>query len=71
MVKRVALARALSLEPELLLLDEPTAGLDPDRSAAFVRLIRRLSGQLGLTVVLVTHDLDTLCGARHAGRGTW
>ncbi|MBP6094951.1 MAG: ATP-binding cassette domain-containing protein [Methyloversatilis sp.] len=60
MVKRVALARALSLEPELLLLDEPTAGLDPDRSAAFVRLIRRLSGQLGLTVVLVTHDLDTL-----------
>jgi phospholipid/cholesterol/gamma-HCH transport system ATP-binding protein len=60
MVKRVALARALSLEPELLLLDEPTAGLDPDRSAAFVKLIRRLSGQLGLTVVLVTHDLDTL-----------
>ena len=60
MVKRVALSRALSLEPELLLLDEPTAGLDPDRSAAFVRLIRRLSGQLGLTVVLVTHDLDTL-----------
>lgn len=60
MVKRVALARALALEPELLLLDEPTAGLDPDRSEAFVALIRRLREQLGLTVVLVTHDLDTL-----------
>ena len=60
MVKRVALARALALEPELLLLDEPTAGLDPDRSAAFVALIRSLREQLGLTVVLVTHDIDTL-----------
>ena len=60
MVKRVALARALSLEPELLLLDEPTAGLDPDRSDSFVRLIRSLGAELGLTVVLVTHDLDTL-----------
>jgi phospholipid/cholesterol/gamma-HCH transport system ATP-binding protein len=60
MVKRVALARALALEPELLLLDEPTSGLDPDRSASFVRLIRMLGEQLGLTVVLVTHDLDTL-----------
>lgn len=60
MVKRVALARALALEPELLLLDEPTAGLDPDRSEAFVALIHRLRDQLGLTVVLVTHDLDTL-----------
>lgn len=60
MIKRVALARALALEPELLLLDEPTAGLDPDRSAGFVRLIRDLQAQLGLTVVLVTHDLDTL-----------
>jgi phospholipid/cholesterol/gamma-HCH transport system ATP-binding protein len=60
MVKRVALARALALEPELLLLDEPTAGLDPDRSAAFVELIRSLQAQLGLTVVLVTHDIDTL-----------
>ncbi len=62
MIKRVALARALSLEPELLLLDEPTAGLDPDRSEAFVRLIRMLSEELGLTVVFVTHDLDTLAG---------
>lgn len=60
MVKRVALARALALEPELLLLDEPTAGLDPDRSAAFVALIRKLHRQLGITVVLVTHDVDTL-----------
>jgi phospholipid/cholesterol/gamma-HCH transport system ATP-binding protein len=60
MVKRVALARALALEPELLLLDEPTAGLDPDRSDAFVRLTRQLGVELGLTVVLVTHDLDTL-----------
>jgi phospholipid/cholesterol/gamma-HCH transport system ATP-binding protein len=60
MVKRVALARALALEPELLLLDEPTAGLDPDRSAGFVRLIRGLHRALGLTVILVTHDLDTL-----------
>jgi phospholipid/cholesterol/gamma-HCH transport system ATP-binding protein len=62
MVKRVALARALALEPELLLLDEPTAGLDPDRSDAFVRLTRQLGRELGLTVVLVTHDLDTLAG---------
>jgi len=60
MVKRVALARALALEPELLLLDEPTSGLDPDRSDAFVRLTRTLGRELGLTVLLVTHDLDTL-----------
>lgn len=60
MIKRVSLARALALEPELLLLDEPTAGLDPDRSDGFVRLIRSLGEELGLTVVLVTHDLDTL-----------
>jgi phospholipid/cholesterol/gamma-HCH transport system ATP-binding protein len=60
MVKRAAVARALALEPELLLLDEPTAGLDPDRSESFVSLIRSLHRQLGLTMVLVTHDLDTL-----------
>ena len=60
MIKRVGLARALALEPELLLLDEPTAGLDPDRSEAFVKLIKQLHAELGLTVVLVTHDLDTL-----------
>jgi phospholipid/cholesterol/gamma-HCH transport system ATP-binding protein len=62
MVKRVALARALALEPELLLLDEPTAGLDPDRSRGFVELLGQLQRELGLTVVMVTHDLDTLIG---------
>jgi phospholipid/cholesterol/gamma-HCH transport system ATP-binding protein len=60
MVKRVALARALVLEPELLYLDEPTAGLDPRRSKAFVELIRSLHAALGMTVVMITHDLDTL-----------
>jgi phospholipid/cholesterol/gamma-HCH transport system ATP-binding protein len=60
MVKRVALARALALEPELLFLDEPTAGLDPDRSESFVSLIRTLHHDMRLTVVMVTHDLDTV-----------
>jgi phospholipid/cholesterol/gamma-HCH transport system ATP-binding protein len=60
MVKRVALARALVLEPELVFLDEPTAGLDPDRSEAFVKLIRDLHVKLNFTVVMATHDLDTL-----------
>ena len=60
MVKRVALARALALEPQLLFLDEPTAGLDPDLSESFVTLIQSLHRELGLTVVMVTHDLDTL-----------
>mgnify|MGYP001765801761 CR=1 FL=1 len=60
MVKRVALARALALDPELLLLDEPTAGLDPDLADGFVGLIRALERELGLTVLLVTHDIDTL-----------
>lgn len=62
MIKRVALARALALEPELLLLDEPTAGLDPKRGVAFVQLIRSLQQRLGMTVVLVTHDVETLAG---------
>lgn len=62
MVKRVALARALSLEPELLVLDEPTAGLDPDLAENFVMLIRTLQRELGFTVVMVTHDLGTLAG---------
>ena len=60
MVKRVALARALALEPELVFLDEPTAGLDPDRSEGFVKLIRELHDRLNFTVVMATHDLDTL-----------
>lgn len=60
MVKRVGLARALALEPELLFLDEPTAGLDPELAESFVALIRDLHAALRLTVVMVTHDLDTL-----------
>ena len=60
MIKRVALARALVMDPPLLMLDEPTAGLDPDSSDAFVTLLRSLHRELGLTVVMVTHDLDTL-----------
>ncbi|HET6721023.1 MAG TPA: ATP-binding cassette domain-containing protein [Rhodocyclaceae bacterium] len=60
MIKRAALARALALEPEFLVLDEPTAGLDPGRAAAFVRLIKMLQEELHLTVLMVTHDLDTL-----------
>lgn len=60
MVKRVALARALTLDPELLFLDEPTAGLDPQRSDEFVGLLRGLHQHLGFTVVMVTHDLDTI-----------
>ncbi|MEO9525504.1 MULTISPECIES: ABC transporter ATP-binding protein [Marinobacter] len=60
MVKRAALARALALDPEILFLDEPTAGLDPIGAAAFDRLILTLRDALGFTVFLVTHDLDTL-----------
>ncbi|WP_118181739.1 ABC transporter ATP-binding protein [Paraburkholderia phosphatilytica] len=60
MVKRVGLARAIALEPELLFLDEPTAGLDPRASDEFVELISGLHRALGLTVVMVTHDLDTM-----------
>jgi len=60
MIKRVALARALALEPELLFLDEPTAGLDPDLSESFVELIRSMHREMRLTVMMVTHDLDTL-----------
>jgi len=60
MVKPVALARALALDPELLVLDEPTAGLDPERSRSFVKLIQSLSLQQSLTVFMVTHDVDTL-----------
>lgn len=60
MIKRVALARALALDPELLFLDEPTAGLDPELSESFVELILALRSEMDLTIVMVTHDLDTL-----------
>jgi phospholipid/cholesterol/gamma-HCH transport system ATP-binding protein len=60
MKKRAGLARALAMDPELLFLDEPTAGLDPIGAAAFDELTRSLQRTLGLTVFLITHDLDTL-----------
>ena len=60
MIKRVALARSLIMDPPLLLLDEPTAGLDPNSSDEFCDLLKDLHAELGLTVVMVTHDLDTL-----------
>ncbi|MGM1051379.1 MAG: ABC transporter ATP-binding protein [Pseudomonadota bacterium] len=60
MIKRAALARALALDPEVLFLDEPTAGLDPIGAAEFDQLIMTLRDALGLSVFLVTHDLDTL-----------
>lgn len=62
MRKRAAVARALALEPELLFLDEPTSGLDPVTARGFDKRVRFLSDELGLTVFLVTHDLDTLLG---------
>ncbi len=62
MRKRAAIARAIALEPELLFLDEPTSGLDPITARGFDRLVRELVDDLGLTVFLVTHDLDTLLG---------
>jgi len=60
MIKRAALARALALDPDLLFLDEPTAGLDPIAATAFERLLLTLRDAFGLTVFMVTHDLDTL-----------
>ena len=80
MRKRAAIARALALEPEVLFLDEPTSGLDPITARAFDRLLSSLCDDLGITVVVVTHDLDTLMtiakrivvlgGGRVAGDGT-
>ncbi len=60
MIKRAALARALALDPRLLFLDEPTSGLDPISAAAFDELVLKLQQQLRLTVVMITHDLDTI-----------
>jgi phospholipid/cholesterol/gamma-HCH transport system ATP-binding protein len=60
MVKRAALARALAVDPEILFLDEPTAGLDPISAAAFDELILTLRANLNLTVVMITHDLDSI-----------
>jgi phospholipid/cholesterol/gamma-HCH transport system ATP-binding protein len=60
MIKRAALARALALDPNLLFLDEPTSGLDPISAAEFDELILYLQKQLRLTVVMITHDLDTI-----------
>lgn len=60
MKKRAALARALALEPEMLFLDEPTSGLDPISAREFDRLLRTLCDSLGITVLMTTHDLDTL-----------
>jgi phospholipid/cholesterol/gamma-HCH transport system ATP-binding protein len=60
MIKRVALARALALDPDIVFLDEPTSGLDPAGAAAFDELIRTLQRTLGLSVFMVTHDLDSL-----------
>jgi len=60
MIKRAGLARALALDPELLFLDEPTSGLDPIGAGAFDELIRNLSESLGLTVFMITHDLDSV-----------
>jgi len=60
MIKRVALARSLIMDPPMLFLDEPTAGLDPESADDFCKLLSDLHRQLGLTVVMVTHDIDTL-----------
>ena len=60
MMKRASLARALALDPELLFLDEPTAGLDPDSAAGVDQLVRKLRDLFGLTIVMITHDLDLL-----------
>jgi len=60
MMKRASLARALALDPELLFLDEPTAGLDPDSAGEVDQLVHKLRDQFGLTIVMITHDLDLL-----------
>ena len=62
MIKRAALARALALEPRILFLDEPTAGLDPIAATEFDELVKYLQSSLDLTIVMITHDVDTLFG---------
>jgi phospholipid/cholesterol/gamma-HCH transport system ATP-binding protein len=73
MMKRASLARALALEPELLFLDEPTAGLDPESAAGVDVLVRKLRDEKGLTIVMITHDLDLLwqVADRVAGCKAW
>jgi phospholipid/cholesterol/gamma-HCH transport system ATP-binding protein len=61
MVKRAAIARAIAMDPELLFLDEPTSGLDPESAGDFDELVLQLQENLGLTIVMITHDMDTLC----------
>jgi phospholipid/cholesterol/gamma-HCH transport system ATP-binding protein len=65
MIKRAALARALALDPEVLFLDEPTSGLDPIAANEFDLLVRNLNRDLGITFVIITHDLDTLAAICH------
>lgn len=65
MQKRVALARTLALDPKVLFLDEPTAGLDPNSAALFDELMISLQEQLGLTVIMITHDLDSIWHTSH------
>jgi phospholipid/cholesterol/gamma-HCH transport system ATP-binding protein len=65
MIKRAGIARALALDPAILFLDEPTAGLDPLTAAAFDELIRTLNRNLGITVIMITHDLDSLFALCH------
>jgi phospholipid/cholesterol/gamma-HCH transport system ATP-binding protein len=62
MVKRASLARALALDPRIIFLDEPTAGLDPISAHSFDNLIRELTDDLSLAVVMITHDLDSIHG---------
>ena len=68
MIKRASLARSLALDPDLVFLDEPTSGLDPIGAAAFDDLVRKLRDTLGLTVYMVTHDLDSLHSIATASR---
>ena len=70
MRKRAALARAIALDPELLFLDEPTAGLDPLSASGIDELVQSLRDALGLTIMMVTHDLDC-CGGWQIALACW